>query len=84
MLDLVGNRKSLTSTLVASPGADVHLPTPTTASPTTPSAPNGNTLTSARATYTYDFLDRLLGTSNGLAIVNDDAPLPCQQRVEYL
>lgn len=32
---------------------------------------NGNTITSGGVTYTYDFEDRLLSTSNGVTIVYD-------------
>jgi RHS repeat-associated protein len=70
MLDPVGNRKSLISTLAASQtqtftyDADDHISGDTFDA-------NGNTITSGGVTYSYDFEDRLLSTSNGVTIIYD-------------
>ena len=70
MLDPVGNRKSLTSTLAALPNqsstydADDRLQSDTYDA-------NGNTLSSGGTNYSYEFEDRLVSTSNGATIVYD-------------
>ncbi len=70
VLDPVGNRQSLTSTLAALQAQSFTYDADDRNSGDTFDA-NGNTLTSGGVAYTYDFEDRLLTTSSGLTIVYD-------------
>ncbi len=70
VLDPVGNRQSLTSTLAALTPQSFTYDADDRISGDTFDA-NGNTITSGGVTYTYDFEDRLLTTSSGVQIVYD-------------
>ncbi len=70
MLDPVGNRKSLTSTLMALPAQTLTYDDDDRLTTDTYDA-NGNTLSSGGTNYTYDFEDRLLSTSSGVQIAYD-------------
>ncbi len=70
MLDPVGNRTSLTSTLPALPAQSFTYDADDRLQSDTYDA-NGNTLSSGGTSYTYDFEDRLLTGSTGATIVYD-------------
>jgi YD repeat-containing protein len=70
VLDPVGNRQSLTSSLAALQVQAFTYDADDRISGDTFDA-NGNTLTSGGVTYTYDFEDRLVSTSSGVQIVYD-------------
>ncbi len=70
MLDPVGNRKSLTSTLMALPAQTLNYDADDRLTTDTYDA-NGNTVSSGGTNYTYDFEDRLLSTSSGVQIAYD-------------
>ena len=70
MLDPVGNRQSLTSSLAALQAQTFTYDADDRISGDTFDA-NGNTITSDGVTYTYDFEDRLVGNSSGVTIVYD-------------
>ena len=84
MLDPVGNRKSLTSTLAALQAESFTYDADDRISGDTFDS-NGNTITSGGVTYTYDFEDRLLSTSNGVTIVYDgDGNRVSESTTKYL
>ncbi len=70
MLDPVGNRTSLTSTLAALPNQSFTYDPDDRLQSDTYDA-NGNTVSSGGVNYSYEFEDRLVSTSNGVTIVYD-------------
>ncbi len=70
MLDPVGNRKSLASTLATLPAQTLTYDNDDRLTTDTYDA-NGNTVSSGGTNYTYDFEDRLLSTSSGVQIAYD-------------
>ncbi len=70
MLDPVGNRQSLTSTLMALPAQSLNYDNDDRLTTDTYDA-NGNTVSNAGTNYTFDFEDRLLSTSSGVQITYD-------------
>jgi len=70
MLDPVGNRKSLASTLAALPNQSFAYDADDRLQSDTYDA-NGNTVASGGVNYSYEFEDRLVSTSNGVTIVYD-------------
>ena len=79
VLDPVGNRLSLNSTLAALPSQSFSYDGDDRVSGDTFDA-NGNTLTSAGVAYTYDFEDRLATTSTGVLIVWENAATDSNKR----